>query len=875
MTMYPISGLLKSLPAVSSPRMILSGFGVWIVWGARNNSTIHQTLLRFGGLKIIEQPQQSLWFFHDAQVFPALARLQIWAQIHPEPVIIQVLPSKIMLGESVRDLSISLYSPLDEQKLEPSSAFEIWIHPELSKQVGTFPGLSVQQSPHPFGMAPAAWHLFRADPSFSLDAELSWYFFVKPMKDPDNESFNQRWKQQYLNLKTILDRLGIRYIYQEGLVFFKIDGLSMLNTWCRELITTISHAKSEDKRSYWPCLLRGIPQQGLAFNEELPKKASLGWNRLAPDMPHIPLSAALLLRNDFDIVFLDTSGPLSLDSPCQLSLASSADSTRQALVFPASLALSSGSEATCYYCGLKNHAPRECPSRQLFNCDPGIWDKLSRLDFKDMVQAVKTLDKRMEGTSLATVQDLLQAEGPENIIAKAVFEISAPVQHRTLRLVWRSKGKDLPEGLRQLSPPEGDFIWAALENLRTGNAAHAERMMQQAALRAPKNYQPRVLLGFIALEDGNMRKTETHWNEAHSLCFTPLQNAYLFFLKGRLKEIQEAFDQAHGLYRDAQGASPKWLEPRYRQAVCMVKKGFLDQAWSIFSELLAEDPHVFNRLLLDVELRRGRPSLLASLANPWSATRQAGRKAQEEMEKLSAVLNLWFEPSDAFHQNTMERLNHTKDTMQAENFVAFSKTIQLVARLQKETEKKIQETIATMKIAVHTNIERLRLIQNEITGFPFPRIIYRITGDTNKCARLLQSIIKTDLHAGEKFKLARKELLEAETILQRLIGRLRSIKILRDGTLFFLFLGRNFLWLALIGLIASAVIVPVVLHSLQKADLPWASEWVSSQRWQVQRAVSTITLIICAAIATVWTSLRFEKQKNRYLEGVQRKKRKK
>lgn len=870
MMTHPLSRLLKDLPSVSSPRLILSGFGTWIVWDKQANNTIYQTLLRFGGQKIIEQQQQSLWFFQNSQVFPALARLQIWAQIHPEPVTIQVLPAKLILGETVRELSISLPHPLNEQKIDASQAFQVWVHPDLANQASAFPGLSVQESPPPFGMAPVAWRLFRADPNFSLDAELNWLFFVKPMQDSGNESFYQRWKQLYLSLKSILDRLGICYIYQENLLFFKIEGLSLLATWCREILRTISHAKSENHKAYCPCLFMGINQNGLSFTDELPKKATLDWNRLAPDMPHIPLSAALLLRSEFDIVFLDSAGTLSLKSPCQITLAASpTEQEKNALIFPTSTALSSGNKTPCYYCGLKNHAPSECPSRHLFNWDPGIWDKISMLDFKDMAQAVKALDKRTEGVSLTEVPDLLLAEAPENIFARAVFEINTPVQHRMLRLVWRSKGKDLPDGLRQLSPQEGDFIWAALENLRSGNASPAERMMQQAVSRTPKNYQPHVLLGFIALEAGNAHKTETHWNEAQRLCYTPLQHAYLLFLKGRLKEIRNAYDQAHSLYREAQGSCPKWLEPRYRQAVCMAKKGFLDQAWSVFSELLAEEPHIFNRLLIDTELDRGRPFLLASLAESWTIARQSAHKEQADVEKLSKTIDVWFEPEDAFHRDTMERLNHLKKEVHVDNYVSFTKTIQVVHRLRKETERKIEEAVANTKILIHNNIEKLRLIQEEIAIFPFPRIIRRITRDINKCARLLQSIIKTDLHTGEKHKHASRELREADTLLNRLHSRLRSIKIMRDGSLFFLFLGKKFLWMALIGLIASAVLVPVLLHSLQKANVPWAIEL-----WQVQRAVSTIIIIVSGSIATIWTSLRFEKQKQKYFAKVKNAKKK-
>lgn len=869
--MRSLSFLLKSLPSVGNTRLVLSGLGVWVVWGKKADNSIYQTLLRFGGQKILDQDNQSLWFFQNSQLFPALARLYIWTQIHPEPVTIQVLPAKLILGETARKLSLSILSPLDEQKIEPGQNFEVWVHPDLAKQVSAFPGLSTQAQPHPFGMAPLAWHLFRADPNFSLDAELSWFFFVKPMRDPSNETFDQRWKQLYLSIKSILDRLGIRYIYQEGLLFFKLEGLALLATWCREILQAVTKAKAEDQRAYWPCLFMGINPSGLIFTDELPKKVEMDWNRLPPDMPHVPLSAALLLRDEFTITFLDSAGPLSLESQCQIALAASpSEPEKNALLFPTAAALFSGNKKSCFYCGLKNHEPQQCPSRQIFNWDPGVWDKLARLNFSAMAQAVKDLDKLLEGTTLTETSDLLQGEAPENIIARATFEISTPTQHRMLRLVWRSRGKEIPEGLRQLTAPEGEFIWAALENLRSGNASQAERMMQQAVLRTPKSYQPHILLGFIALETGNVRKAETHWNDAQRLCYTPLQHAYLLFLKARLKEIQDAHDQAHGLYREVQTTSPKWLEPRYRQAVCMVKKGFVDQAWAIFSELLAEDPHIFNRLLIDVELTRGRPFLLNSLVGHWDTARQTAQQEQAEIEKLNQVLETWFDPEDRFRQNTGERLSQLKERITIDNYVAFSTVIQVVQTLRKEVERKIQEAISTVKATVQKNIERLRLVQREIAGFPFPGLIRRIVRDANNCAQLLHSVNTTNLQDGKKFIQARMELRQADTILHRLQSRLRSIRIMRDGSLFCLFLGKNFLWLAVIGLIASVIVVPVLLHSLQKAEVRWATEWVTTQRWQVQRAVSMIMVIISGSVAVIWTSLRFDKQKQKYLAKFQK-----
>jgi tetratricopeptide (TPR) repeat protein len=412
-----------------------------------------------------------------------------------------------------------------------------------------------------------------------------------------------------------------------------------------------------------------------------------------------------------------------------------------------------------------------------------------------------------------------------------------------------------------------------MENMRNKNYSQAERMMQQAILRASKNYQPHVLLGFIALETDNARKAESHWQNALSLCYTSLQQTYLILLKARLKEIQGIYDQAHGLYLEAHGHSSKWLEPRYRQAVSITKKGFLDQAWMVFSELIAEDPNYFNRILIDPELERGRSFFLSSLARPWSQSRRQAATEKEEMGKLSQKLETWFETEDPFRQDVMESLQNLQDKSSIENYVAFSRTAQVMARLHKETEQKIKEAIATTKLTIRKDIERLRLLHAEIGYFPFPRLIRRTKENFNKAGKMLHGLSKMDLQVGSVYKKTKEQLIEAEKILDKLEARLKSIKILRDATLFVLLVGKSFLWLSILALVASMVAVPVMLHSMQSSGSEWATEWLTTQRWQVQRTVSLIMVFISGVVAAVWTSLRFEKQKNKYLTKKMKNKR--
>jgi tetratricopeptide (TPR) repeat protein len=871
--MYLLSDILKSLPKVTNPRLILSGFGVWVLWRNKAGSTTHQTLTRFGGIKISVGSNQSLWYFQNAQVFPALARMLLWTQVHPESVLSQVLPAKLILGESNSELTLSISNQLAEQKITPGESFDVWVHPDVIRHVSSFPGLGVEQRPPMFGMTPVNWYAITVDPGFSLDADLGWFFFIKPMQDKESENYVLRWKNFYMRQKSILDRLGIRYIYQDNLLFFKIDGLNQLSSWIREILSTIAHIKFDEPDSYWPCLYCAVQSQGLSFNDELPTKTSIAWDRLAPDTPHLPLSTGLLLRDEFAITFLDAAGELPLDSLCQLGLSDGESPEQRRVDFPSSASLSAGKKTPCFYCGMKSHESSQCPSRQIFNPEPGVWDKVGGMGIKDLAQAVKALDKTLGNGNLANISELLLAEGPEHTFLKAVFEINCPAQHRMMRMVWRSRGKELPDGLRHLNPPEGEYVWSALENTRSSNYAQAERMMQQAIMRTSKSYQPHVLLGFIALETGNPRKTEGHWKNAQNLCYTPLQQGYMLFLKARLLEVQGSYDQAHQSFSDSLRYSPRWLEPRYRQAVCLTKKGFLDQAWTIFADLIIQEPHIFNRILFDHELERGRSFLLSALSGPWNTVMQRAKKEQDSIQQLRTKLETWFVPDNQFRKNIEERAEILQKSSQVDNYVSFTKVAEVTQKLQGETDRKIKEAVASLNKEAHKNIERAQAIFEEIAYFPFPKLIRKTNRDYNQAGRILQRITKSDLRNGNFFRQATMEMKDANDILDRMDKRIKKLVIFREGTLFFLFLSKTFLWLAMFGLLASIIAVPVLLSVIQESGSIWATEWMTTQRWQVQRTVSMLMILISGVIAALWTTARYAKTKQKYLAKAKKKRR--
>lgn len=88
-----------------------------------------------------------------------------------------------------------------------------------------------------------------------------------------------------------------------------------------------------------------------------------------------------------------------------------------------------------------------------------------------------------------------------------------------------------------------------------------------------------------------------------------------------------------------------------------------------------------------------------------------------------------------------------------------------------------------------------------------------------------------------------------------------TLRIVRDSTLFILMLGRNFIWLELVGLALALLFVPVFIYVAQRTNQHWIAEMMTHQRWQVQKGLMIILSIIAMGGAAIKTASLFERNK--------------
>jgi len=861
--MYSFSDLMENLQSVRQSRIVASGFGLWMVWSGQLTKGMTQTLEEHGGVKMSGAPSQALWFFSNKEVFKSLARLQIWSRLNPMSMFAQVIPASLLVGWS-NEVSLSISAELTSQDVMSPGIFEVVVHPRCAEAVTSVPGLDLKPASPMAGLAQQEWKYLESDPGFSYESSLAWYFVVKPLGNPTDRDYLTGWRHFFNNAEVLLRRMGLKFIYNENGLILPLENLRLLRTWTREMLGLVRTIKSNPEGHYWPCVMLAAGKEGLNFNEDLPKKLNIEWNRLTPDFPHLTYRTAFLLGDEFSInsvgYFNERQG---LDNWCYVNLSQGAEGGGGSGSIQVDLPrrLTAGVERECYYCGLKNHQTPECPSRHLALGRPDIWEKMAQVNLEDFTEMAHEVDDALQKDPVESITQLLEGKSRAGLLMQAIYENTLPFQLRMMRMVWRSRSKDWQGAFEGLGPEEGEFIWAAMDSMRADNHQNAEHLLGSAMVRYPRSYQPRALAGLLHMEQEDFQQGGFFLQEAERLSYTPVQRASICVMQGRMWEYQFEFDKAINQYKKAEGHAKGWPDPLYRQAVCFVKMGFTEHAIALLLQIIDQDPHMFNRVLIDPELERGRFNILTALWEPWHETAEEAKKAAKQAEELAGKLEQWFAPDHEYTETATIRTQRLLALTKVNNYVAFQRLIMGVRGFARDLQDKVDSEIRILEKRVDMLLERLADVQREASWFPFPKLLHEFNRDFNFCAEKLNWMKTQHLQVAENFRKAQTYLSDVEDRIVQLQGRLVTLRVIRDATFFILLLGRNFIWMELVGLGMALILVPLIIWISQKYMTGWAADLLQKQKWQLQKGLILILSIVAMTAAALKTAIVFERKK--------------
>lgn len=859
-----IESLLAKTTKTVQPRLLCNGFACWLAYAQPLSASFFQSLADVGGWPLAQENTQTLWFFPSHEFLLGLGRLHNWARLHPMASAITVFEASLVVDEKLEQ-SLKVKADLQRLCVEFPKRLVVRVSPRLRELGRALTGLAFKHVQNPDGLI-GEWFELESSDQVTVAYSMNWLWVIRPEGSRQDRVFTKGWRAYFERLDAIFSQHKISYLQAEDMNL--VLRVTTPRTMAR-LVTEILSMIEDKETSCWPCKYLAVEMGDQSFSPDFPAKVRYILDSLEHNALNLPLSTIFQLA-DPRIVPVDTRASMDntkITDLFQVRFNSGQGGRRRGslnIFLPSSLV--SGAESPCFYCGLRSHSARKCPTRMLQPGNVHVTDmsRFARVDLAALPGILAELEKALAPDVLRGLSSLMGEKGAQAQVIRAVLEVNAVCQLRTMALVWRAKGKEWPRGVEELRAQGDETLWEALEAVRSGNQDRAMEKLDQFVIKSPKNYQPRVLLGFMAVERDELKRAAGFWEEAEGLAYTGLQRSYIQLLQGRLREVVGDFSEAIRLYGRAFRESPGFTQARYRQAVCLIKSGYLNEAQALIRDLIRDEPDCFSSILLDPELEGGRSLLLTELWDIWDDARTKAGEVIGAVEHLPDLLSKWLPADHDAYQMFHERIQELNTYAGVNNYASMARLLRgaivIRADIQARVKKDIQE-LSARRSAIR---DRLKAIQREASWFPFPSMMSSFNRLFNSCGENLNLISHLDLYVPEKFRQGHEAMRDAERNLAVLEKKLLLLQGVRNGILFLLLSGKYLLVFEIVAMIMAGV-VSLAAYYLAP-DSAVLGRDLRQDRW----LILNISLIIFSFLAFVATAVRaasrFEAFKNEILD---------
>ena len=866
--MLSISNLLTQHSDQTDLGISSDGFAIWLAWEGEFNPVIKNTLQDYGGVAIQESDFQSLWFFFTSDALLALAKLVVWGKFNPIPMTVMAFPGKLLVDVE-QNKTIELDKELAKQEATPpESGIEVLIHPDLQDIGANTPGFGFTPFTPKAGLAKLRWALLSADARLPYTSSQGWYAILRPIGNPLDKNFQNGWRNLFANLELILQEQKLKYSLADSFLMLPLDNLGQMRQWTKSLLLTLDETKERDAANYWPCVSAIVDKRGLNFNNELPFKVSIDWDTLMPDYPYMSYRNAYLLGNDFSIQALNYSTTAnSMNSWCTVNLRELDSRNGTVPVYIASRLLNGNSH--CFYCGARSHDSNRCPTKRMDPPPVDFWKRYSDLGLDEMNAGFRFIESKIGKSGTDSLKAVLHEYSPESRLLHGFFSIESDLQLRSVDRIWRLTGKDidaLPDERNQL---DKSTAWGMIERLQRAPSSELgaiERELGAAMSQSPRDWRLHSLMGFVAVEQQDFPKALKFWRQAENMSSFVAQQGWHTFLQAHVLEMQGKYADAMDHYETAKRLLTQWQRPEYRKLICQVKTGMAERVKSEFTRLVSENPSLFNIMLLDVDLERGRKTILSALYPLWVDAQKSCLVEQREIETTIKESEAWFQTDSPLLQKYTDQLHKLLEEAKIKNYLTLFNVVVERPIVQEELAAYIQQEIQTLQKKYKAFLSYLEGIRDEASWFPFQRALVEFNRDFNEAAGILNWAFSSDFHSPEIFKKAQTNIEPITTLLKELSKRLRILRIMRDSTLFALILLKTFFWMEIVALVLAIITLVVILVFGGNLNMVWLQGMVKANFWNLQKVIISIITLASFGIAVLRTTLIFDRRKDKMLE---------
>jgi hypothetical protein len=300
--------------------------------------------------------------------------------------------------------------------------------------------------------------------------------------------------------------------------------------------------------------------------------------------------------------------------------------------------LSQGDQKECFYCGLKNHNPQDCPSRHLTTETAGLTE-VGYIPFKKLDSILKSLPDNQEKirkilSGGISAKQIRKNDALQTFVA--YFDIYKFYQLRFLFHVAFTLSSEWTDMLKnKRSSKSNNTLFLGLDCLRVQNYDQAERYLQESYHEGSTRFYATVGLAFLALERGRMEDMLLRLEEANSIGIQEKERVYISLLLSRCFEVKERLWESAKSHEDAMVLKPGNPEIMYRNYQLETKKKRENGIIGQVHKLAIEYKEMFMTVLLDPILMPLEDTIQPLLASHFY---KLHNKAQSNLVRVEASL---------------------------------------------------------------------------------------------------------------------------------------------------------------------------------------------------------------------------------------------
>ena len=471
---------------------------------------------------------------------------------------------------------------------------------------------------------------------------------IRPLTYQGEQALPGRWPAFFKALRNLLVQVGIEApdSSEDLLLIYYDEPFAALSTFFENLQSL--------KKQQWQPQMGAVPIQVIVHLHrrkdppvDFGEATASVWGVLQPETLYVTRA----LKLQWNLLFAGKKMPAHQftdagDGLSQLSFSGDLSELKRERLFTGRFLAAKGASSECFYCGMANHAPAHCPSKQLTMETRGL-DRVGYLSFAKIDTLFKQImaEQKKMAELLATNIDGAQIRNdPALQVYVAYFDMYLVYQPRFLSYAAFSLFSSW-DGIGKTDRVKVDSrnLHSGFDCLRVGKYKQAlDFLKAESQALGGKQFYATLGLAFVALERGRMGDVAHFLQIANSTAGTEKEKIYISLLTARFHRLAGHPWKAEQLISSVANLYVDCAEIQYSLIQTRVHEGQGQQQMQLLRKLASGDRRYFMIALMDPAMLPANTMVENVLSGLYDQKNKEAGENLAEAKEAFAELQAWF-----------------------------------------------------------------------------------------------------------------------------------------------------------------------------------------------------------------------------------------